>query len=130
MSRRCVALLCTLALIHVGALAADAATDKAGPAPAGGVAAPATTPAAPGKSAETKKAPATQEKKVDINNASLEELKTRLKLGEAEAKKIVENRPYKSKGELVTKAGLPEGVYQAIRHHVEMQKPRKAAQTK
>jgi competence protein ComEA len=73
------------------------------------------------------KAPTPPPKKVDINNASLEQLKSGLQLGDAEAKRIIEHRPYKSRGELMTKAGLPEGVYQAVKRKVELQKPRKAA---
>jgi DNA uptake protein ComE-like DNA-binding protein len=76
------------------------------------------------------KEPAKPPKKVDLNNASLAELQSLPTVGEAEAKKIIANRPYRSKGELVTKAGLPQGVYQAVRHHVEMQKPRQAAAKK
>jgi DNA uptake protein ComE-like DNA-binding protein len=81
-----------------------------------------------GKPAE--KAPAAPPKKVDINNASLAELKTLPTVGDAEAKKIIAHRPYKAKGELMTKAGLPEGVYQAVKYKVELQTPRKAAATK
>jgi DNA uptake protein ComE-like DNA-binding protein len=69
-------------------------------------------------------------KKVDLNNASLAELKTLPTVGDAEAKKIIAHRPYKSKGELVTKAGLPEGVYHAVKRMVELQTPRKAAPKK
>jgi len=76
------------------------------------------------------KTPAKPVKKVDLNNASLAELKTLPTVGDAEANKIIANRPYKSKGELVTKAGLPEGVYQAVRHKVELQTPRKSAPKK
>jgi competence protein ComEA len=77
-----------------------------------------------------KAAPIKPEKKVDLNNASLAELKTLPTVGDAEAKKIIANRPYKSKGELITKAGLPEGVYQAVRRKVELQKPRTPAPKK
>jgi DNA uptake protein ComE-like DNA-binding protein len=97
------------------------------------------TPAAPSASmmppahaatTSAKKSPAWPPKKVDLNNATLEELKSLPTVTDVYAKKIIANRPYKSKGELVTKAKLPEGVYYAVRHHVEMQKPRKAASTK
>ena len=74
--------------------------------------------------------PAAPVKKVDLNNASLEELKTLPTVGDAEAKKIIAHRPYKSKGELVTKAGLPEGVYHAVKRKVELQTPRKPAPKK
>lgn len=88
-------------------------------------------PADHGATTGTKKpAPAEPEKKVDINNASLAELKTLPTVSDAEAKKIIANRPYKSKGELVTKAGLPEGVYQAVKHKVQLQKPRTPAPKK
>jgi competence protein ComEA len=76
------------------------------------------------------KAPAPPPKKVDINNASLEQLKTSLQLGDAQAKKIIEHRPYKARGELMTKAGLSEGMYMAIKDRIELQKPRKPAATK
>jgi DNA uptake protein ComE-like DNA-binding protein len=93
--------------------------------------APASVPADHGAATSTKKAaPAKPEKKVDLNNASLAELKTLPTVGDAEAKKIIANRPYKSKGELMTKAGLPEGVYQAVRRKVELQKPRTPAPKK
>lgn len=57
-------------------------------------------------------------KKVDLNNASLAELKTLPSVSEDYAKKIVAGRPYISKTDLVTKGGLPEGVYLAVRDHV------------
>ena len=71
------------------------------------------------------KAPAKPVKKVDLNNATLQELRA-LPLSDEYAKKIIAHRPYQSKGELVTKAGLPEGVFYAMRHKVETQPPRKA----
>ena len=79
---------------------------------------------------DANKAPAEPVKKVDLNNANLAELKTLPTVGDAEAKKIIAHRPYKSKGELVTKAGLPEGVYHAVKHKVELQTPRQAAPKK
>lgn len=99
-------------------------------------AASATTPKAtqpPASAATTpgKKTPSAKPvKKVDLNNATLEQLKTLPTVGDAEAKKIIAHRPYKSKGELVTKAGLPEGVYHAVKHKVELQTPRKPAPQK
>ena len=76
------------------------------------------------------KTPTQPVKKVDLNNASLAELKTLPTVGDAEAKKIIAHRPYKSKGELVTKAGLPEGVYHAVKHKVELQAQRQTAPKK
>jgi DNA uptake protein ComE-like DNA-binding protein len=79
---------------------------------------------------QAQKAPAKPAKKIDLNNASLAELQTLPTVGEADAKRIIANRPYKSKGELVTRAGLPQGVYQAIKYKVELQKPRNPAPKK
>jgi DNA uptake protein ComE-like DNA-binding protein len=53
-----------------------------------------------------------------------------LPLGEAEAKKVIAHRPYQARGELMTKAGLPEGVYFAIKDKLEVQEPRKPAPKK
>ncbi len=74
------------------------------------------------------KASPAPKRKVDINNASHEELSKLV--GDAGAKKIIAHRPYKSKGELFTRAGLPEGVFLAIKNDVELQTPRKAAAKK
>jgi competence protein ComEA len=72
-------------------------------------------------------APAKPEKKVDINNASLAELKTLPMVGDAEAKKIIANRPFTNKTDLVVKAGLPEGVYTSIKNRIVLRKPVKTA---
>jgi len=76
---------------------------------------------------DAKKAPSAPVKKVDLNNASLAELKTLPMVSDEYAKKIIAHRPYMSKGELVTKAGLPEGVYIAVRRKVMLQAPKKSA---
>ena len=39
-------------------------------------------------------------------------------IGEAYAKKIVENRPYKRKDELVKKKVVPQATYDKIKDHV------------
>jgi competence protein ComEA len=89
------------------------------------------TPMPPSQpTAATKKPPAKAIKKVDLNNASLAELKTLPSVGDAEAKKIVAGRPYISKTDLVTKGGLPEGVYLAVRDHVIVNTQRKPAPKK
>jgi DNA uptake protein ComE-like DNA-binding protein len=87
-------------------------------------------PSAPHSSpAEAKKPAPKPQKKIDINNATLSELRM-LPLGDAEAKRVIAHRPYMAKGELMTKAGLPEGVYFTVKDRVELQKPRKAAPKK
>ncbi len=87
-------------------------------------------PDAHGAGMPQQKKPTAPVKKVDLNNASLAELMTLPTVGEAEAKKIIAHRPYKSKGELVTKAGLPEGVYHAVKRKVELKAIRKPAPSK
>jgi competence protein ComEA len=56
--------------------------------------------------------------KVDLNSASAEDLQKLPGIGEALSKKIVENRPYKRKDELVQKKVIPEPTYEKIKDHV------------
>jgi len=90
---------------------------------------PAASQPAPSQADSKTPAPPKQVKKVDINNATLSELRA-LPLGESEAKKVIAHRPYKARGELMTKAGLPEGVYFAVKDKLEVQAPRKPAPKK
>ena len=55
---------------------------------------------------------------IDINHASLEQLKGLPGISEAQAKLIIEKRPYHSKAQLVTANVLPAGVFQSIRHMI------------
>jgi competence protein ComEA len=106
-----------------------AAADTPASAPAAKASAPvakasAPAPAAQASAATKKKAPATPVKLVDINSAGRKELKTLPGIGDAEAERIIANRPYLSKAELVAKNVLPMGPYQSIRHRiVALQKP-------
>jgi hypothetical protein len=60
---------------------------------------------------------------VDINSASRKELMTLQGIGAAEADKIVANRPYLTKTELVSKGVLETGPYLSIKNQiVAMQK--------
>jgi competence protein ComEA len=61
---------------------------------------------------ETKHAP------LDINTASATELETLPGIGDAYSKKIIENRPYKRKDELVQKKVLPQATYDKIKDHI------------
>jgi DNA uptake protein ComE-like DNA-binding protein len=56
--------------------------------------------------------------KVDLNSASEADLQKLPGIGEALSKKIVENRPYKRKDELVQKKIIPAPTYEKIKDHV------------
>jgi DNA uptake protein ComE-like DNA-binding protein len=55
---------------------------------------------------------------VDINRASLDELKKLPGITDAYAAAIIAKRPYHSKAELVTKNAIPMGTYQMLRKQV------------
>ena len=55
---------------------------------------------------------------LDLNTASEADLKQIPGIGDAYAKKIVQNRPYKRKDELVQKKVLPKATYDKIKDHV------------
>jgi competence protein ComEA len=55
---------------------------------------------------------------LDINTAPAAELETLPGIGEAYSQKIVENRPYKRKDELVKKKIVPQATYDKIKDHI------------
>src|SRR3989442_12274775 len=67
---------------------------------------------------EQKAPPAAKKEPLDINSAAADELKALKGIGEADAKKIVENRPYKTKDELVQKKGVPKATYDRIKDQI------------
>ncbi len=60
---------------------------------------------------------------IDINTASTEELQTLKGIGDAYAKKIVENRPYTGKDELVSKKVIPQATYNKIKSQIIAKQP-------
>ena len=91
-----------------------------------------TTPAAKPeatKPADSKKAAAKQEL-VDINSANDAELKAIPGLGDAYIAKIVVNRPYANKTQLVSRKVLPESLYEKIKDRIIAKKEDKKADPK
>lgn len=60
---------------------------------------------------------------IDINTASADELQTLKGIGDAYAKKIIENRPYKGKDELVSKKVIPQATYKGIKGQIIAKQP-------
>lgn len=115
MLRLALALIASLAVTH--AMPATPANPHAGsPVSA------ASAPLKPGR-----KPPAEAVKLVDINSASLKQLKTLPGIGDAEAKKIIAHRPYLTKTELVSKGVLPTGPYLSLKRQVVAMPPKKSA---
>jgi DNA uptake protein ComE-like DNA-binding protein len=119
------------ALVAVLALAASpAAANPAAPGglPAKGASAgpvsPASGPMAHAAAPKHKKPPAAPVKLVDINSATLAELKSLPGIGQAEAERIVAQRPYLTKGDLVLKKVLPAGPYMSLKNRVVAMPPK------
>ena len=64
------------------------------------------------------KAPASKSALIDINTASEAELKQLPGIGDAYASKIVQNRPYRAKNQLVQKKIIPQATYDKIKDQI------------
>ena len=61
-------------------------------------------------------APAAATTLLDINTATTDQLKTLPGIGDAYAKRIIDNRPYTSKDQLVSKGIIPQKTYDGIKN--------------
>lgn len=62
--------------------------------------------------------PAKKTKPIDVNTATAAQLKTIPGIGDAEAEKIIKNRPYLTRSHLVTKEVLSYDAYMAIKDKI------------
>ena len=60
----------------------------------------------------------TKIKPLDINSASMDNLKALPGISEAYAQKIVENRPYRKKDELISKKIVPDATFKKIKDRI------------
>jgi len=72
---------------------------------------------APAAKTETKK-PEPKKAPIDINSASVDELKALGGIGDAYSKKIVEGRPYARKDQLVSRKIVPQATYDKIKDQI------------
>lgn len=77
---------------------------------------PALADVKPNSTIEEQKSAATE--LVDINSASLKELRTLPGIGKVYSKKIIDGRPYKAVEELRTRKVLPTGAYAKIQDRI------------
>src|SRR2546426_12778721 len=66
------------------------------------------------KSGQTSKKAETKTELIDVNSAGKQQLMTLPGIGDANAQKIIDNRPYRAKNELVQKKIIPQATYDKI----------------
>ncbi len=112
---------CCAAVTLALSLSSGFAAEPAKPATKSAVSAPAKT--GPAKVVDAVKAK--KQELVDINSASDAQLKAIPGLGDATAAKIISNRPYANKAQLVSRKVLPEPVYEKVKDRIIAKQPKK-----
>ena len=70
-------------------------------------------------------APAAAAGKIDINTATVDQLKAFPGIGDAYSARIIAGRPYANKGQLVSKGVLPQATYNKIKDQIIATQPKK-----
>jgi DNA uptake protein ComE-like DNA-binding protein len=86
-------------------------------------AAPSIAAGHPSPAARKASAPVAAVKRIDINSASREQLKTLHGIGDVEADKIIAGRPWPTKARLVGAKVLPMGIYLSIKNLIVASQP-------
>ena len=75
-------------------------------------------PAAKTDTKPAEKKPEAKKALLDVNSASVDELRTLEGIGEAYSKKIVDGRPYARKDQLVSRKIVPQATYDKIKDQI------------
>jgi DNA uptake protein ComE-like DNA-binding protein len=69
--------------------------------------------------------PAAATSKIDINTATIDQLKASPGIGDAYSRRIVDGRPYANKSQLLSKGILPAATYNKIKDQIIATQPKK-----